>query len=392
MPALPPTFSVRLVATSHVEPTGTPTIDGVATAEADEVLLTAQNDAAANGVYTVSAGGAWARHTSFDTAAEFVSGMEFKAREGNAERGSVYFFANSVSPNLGVTVLNFHRDSYGEALKVASSSGLSINPVTSDLSRTASGVAAGTYTQPNVTFNSLGDATGAASSGTNMAFIEGLEVVWNSTTSITIKAGAAYVEGLGRTLELSADLTKSGLSLAADTWYYPYLFENAGTADVELVTTGPTTPYRGEARSKSGDASRRFIRSVRTGATGAIHRFEWSGDVVRYLLDQTVAPFRVLSDGRQGSTYSADVSCAAVVPPTTTRGLLALECRGGNYLYVTNSEAGTTAVLSKARVGAGHAELFPLSASRAFQYKHTGGSPAAGNGADVDVLGYEELR
>lgn len=103
--------------------------------------------------------------------------------------------------------------------------------------------------------------------------IDGLQMQWVSGTALTVTSGAAYIEGSGKVLRATSAIAKTGLSLSASTWYHVYLYDNAGTPDVEIVTNAPAAPYNGTARSKTGDTSRRYVGSVITDASGNIKEF-----------------------------------------------------------------------------------------------------------------------
>lgn len=113
-------------------------------------------------------------------------------------------------------------------------------------------------------------------------YIDGLKTTLVSGTALTITSGAAYIPSLNKVLYIPTDISKSGLTLAASTLYHIYLYVNAGTPDIELVTTTPSTPYNGIARTKTGDSSRRYVGSVLTDASSNLYypvpndRWGWS--------------------------------------------------------------------------------------------------------------------
>lgn len=142
-------------------------------------------------------------------------------------------------------------------------------------------------------------------------YIDGLQMVWDSATSISVTSGTAYIPSLGNVLSSNATLTLSGLSLAASTWYHVYLYSNAGTPAIECVTTAPAN-YYGTAYQKTGDASRRYVGSVLTDASSNIRNFKHSGS--RYSWMQNVANgldvFRILSNGKAITATAIDASGA----------------------------------------------------------------------------------
>ena len=148
-------------------------------------------------------------------------------------------------------------------------------------------------------------------------YIDGLQMQWVSGTALTVTSGAAYIEGSSKVLRASAAIAKAGLSLAASTWYHIYLYDNAGTPDVELSTTAPASPYRGTARSKTGDTSRRYVGSVLSDGSGHFYQFSQTGNKVTWWFGNTlgVAPFRALSGGT--ATTATNVALSGVIPSTS---------------------------------------------------------------------------
>lgn len=148
-------------------------------------------------------------------------------------------------------------------------------------------------------------------------YIDGLQLQWVSGTALTVSSGAAYIEASGNIVSAPSAIAKTGLTLTASTWYHVYLFLNAGTPDVEVVTAAPATAYSGTARSKTADTTRRYVGSVLTDAGGSIYQFQMdSSGTFRYLQSSNLAPFRVLANGL--STTRVSVSMSAVVPVTST--------------------------------------------------------------------------
>lgn len=146
-------------------------------------------------------------------------------------------------------------------------------------------------------------------------FITGLHLEWVSGTEVRIKSGACYILGSGEILEATAD-TVLTITPAASTFYYIYALKVGGALSFESSPTAPVQ-YRGYAKHKTGDSSRRYVGAVRSNAAGtALHRFRCEGNLVRYLQDTEVAPFRLVNAlSAQVVTF---VSAGGVVPPTST--------------------------------------------------------------------------
>lgn len=152
------------------------------------------------------------------------------------------------------------------------------------------------------------------------ALISGLIPARPSPTSLSFTTGTAYIPGLGRRVTVSADITLNALALPASVWHYAYLYENAGAAAIELVTTAPAAPYMGTARTKTGDTSRRFIGAFRSGTNGGVLGFAMGNDgMLNYRDNLIAAPYRVLSNG--SATAPTTVVTSAIVPINVTKSV-----------------------------------------------------------------------
>lgn len=152
-------------------------------------------------------------------------------------------------------------------------------------------------------------------------YIDGLFPTWVSATAITFSPGSAYVPGTGAILEAPAAIILTGLVTTANTWYYFYLYNNAGTPAIEMSTVAPDATYFGTARAKTGDTSRRFIFTARTGAANVITQFSWGSDgIYRAAVAAGTAPWRVLADG--ATVAWTAINCAPALP-TVARAIRA---------------------------------------------------------------------
>jgi len=239
-----------------------------------------------------------------------------------------------------------------------------------------------TSSTPVVSTDSILIATGKlqaqVNAGVSPGYIDGLNPIWNSANSISVDSGTAYIPGSTKALRVSAFLTLSGLSLTANTWYYLYLFETAGVAAIELVTTAPSAPYFGTARTKTGDSSRRFIAAVRCGASG-LRPFILSGGALIYTEDATT--LLALSGGT--ATTITNVSCASFIPPTTQRCILMIygAASGGTLII---GYANTIEILSCPPLTRYQADTL-CSSVQTINYRH---NAAATGGSSIGVRGY----
>lgn len=193
---------------------------------------------------------------------------------------------------------------------------------------------------PNLNNLSQQDLEWGTANWSGQGYIDGLKMVWNSGTSISVTSGAAFIPSLYKNLPSTSTLTLSGLSLSASTWYHVYLYLNAGTPTIECVTTAPDAPYYGTARSKTGDTSRRYLGSVCTDGSGNILQFQHNAfaNKITYLgADYT--PRNLLHGGKANAP--TNISCAAIIPATA----ISVD------ILLTNADAGTDAETSNSSAG-----------------------------------------
>ena len=228
--------------------------------------------------------------------------------------------------------------------------------------------------------------------------ITGLQLSWNSAsaTSIIVSTGLAYIPGSGL-LAVESPITKSGLSLSASTWYHVYLYNSGSVtspvAAAEVVTTAPTN-YFGTAYQKTGDASRRYLGSVRTDGAGNLYNFVHNPvtGLVLYRANIATAPFRVLSNG--AATTATSVDCSAVVPLTSAQALIRMNNSasasniflGSSDGFVPTSSSGSLDLAASR--DAGH--QVALNSSRQFQYIYD--SSPSPSGLFCDLYGYYFVR
>lgn len=216
-------------------------------------------------------------------------------------------------------------------------------------------------------------------------YIDGLRMEWVSGTSLRVTGGAAYVPGLNGILGVESPISKSGLSLSANTWYHVYLYRNSGAADIEVSTAAPGAPYSGAARTKSGDNSRRYIGSVRTDGAGSIFNFAHVGNQIVYRANAGSPPFVVVGGG--SATSPTSVSCSSVAPPTASLAQITASNVTNVGLRILESEGdyGASGRIYGLGAGAVASVPVPLNASREFIYYLTG---AASGFVQIELTGY----
>lgn len=98
--------SVRVATTGAIALTATQTIDGVALAVGDRVLVKDQADAKQNGIYLVAAQ-AWTRTTDSDHGTELTAGARVYVEEGAVNGTRVWYLATAGAVTIGTTLLQF---------------------------------------------------------------------------------------------------------------------------------------------------------------------------------------------------------------------------------------------------------------------------------------------
>lgn len=154
--------TVRVATTGAIALSGVQTIDGVALAAGNRVLVKDQAAASQNGIYTVAAG-AWVRALDANESAECVPGHLVIVESGTAHGGAIWQLSNTTLPTLGTSALVYTRV-YGKT-----------------------GVAAGTYRSVTV------DLQGRILDGSNPTTVAGYGItdVYTQTQVNNLLAGKA---------------------------------------------------------------------------------------------------------------------------------------------------------------------------------------------------------
>jgi len=216
--------SARVVATSNITLSGNQTIDGVATATNDRVLVVGQSTASANGLYA-SATGAWSRVTDFDGSTEMPNGAVIYVEEGTAQGESVWALTTDGSITVGSTSLTFKRlgranqataGTYGSATQV---------PV---FTLNDDGTIAGTVTNTTITHPALSAGDGSGSDRT---------IILGSPGSGTV----TLAQGSGITLTRSSNTITIAAAASAPT-ITVQRYEEISTGGQTTCTVSGFTP------------------------------------------------------------------------------------------------------------------------------------------------------
>ena len=117
---------VRVATTASITLSGLQTIDGVAVAAGDRVLVKDQATASQNGIY-VAASGAWTRSTDADNTSvdsEVKTGMSLFVSEGTSNADLIFSLTTNGAITIGTTALSFATT--GRQTVFAQGTGISI--------------------------------------------------------------------------------------------------------------------------------------------------------------------------------------------------------------------------------------------------------------------------
>lgn len=98
--------SVRVASTANLALSGTPTVDGIALAVGDRVLVKNQDTASQNGLYLVAAG-TWNRALDADASSEVTPGLTVYVEQGNTQADTAWSLLSDGPITLGTTALPF---------------------------------------------------------------------------------------------------------------------------------------------------------------------------------------------------------------------------------------------------------------------------------------------
>lgn len=217
-------------------------------------------------------------------------------------------------------------------------------------------------------------------------FISGLHPKWVSATSVgVVNAGAVHIESSDTVVYGNpANVTVGGNT---NVWNHIYAYNNAGVLTLESSTTAPVAyaDASGTARSKSGDASRRYLFSARLDGSGLCRPFSFdpATGLYSWLAVTNALPFRVLNGGSASSGTAVD--CSAVAGPTAR--LLWVEAietlSSATAYYASNEVTATTSLFSVTVSNGNKLDLLPCDATQKINYLTSGSALAY-----LDVHGF----
>jgi len=205
--------SVRAATTASITLSGTQTIDGVAVAAGDRVLVKNQSTASQNGIYTVAVG-SWSRASDADSDSEVTAGLFTFVSEGAANADSGWVLTTNDTITLGTTGLAFAQ--FSGAGQITAGAGLTKNGNTIDavgtagrivvnadsidldtVSQTDGSGSAGTSFIQSVTRDSYGRVTGVTSASVQDATTSAKGIASFDSGDFSVSSGAVSIKASG---------------------------------------------------------------------------------------------------------------------------------------------------------------------------------------------------
>lgn len=171
--------------------------------------------------------------------------------------------------------------------------------------------------------------------------------------TVSASNGVAFLPGGVRIYtETSLTVVVSGITSA---WAHFYLGLVSGVATLEASATVPSAFYQNTARTKTGDASKRYIGSIYFPSSGVcapfLHsNFGMQGNRVDFLMPNGIANTAAAILNLGVSQTPVTVSCSTVCPPTTRLMRVQVINTAGLPAYIGNSDIGTPSATSYLRM------------------------------------------
>lgn len=164
--------------------------------------------------------------------------------------------------------------------------------------------------------------------------------------TISVGPGICYTPN---TVRLISDGTETVTlnNPTPSTWYHAFAYpKSGGELGLEVVTTAPSEPYQGTARTKAGDSSRRYLGSMFVEASSKIRPFRHitTGDVGnRILFDAMTAAGSMPNTLLQALTGSGvqTLSLNPIIPMTAKQAILQVANMSNRIAYISRPGTGS---------------------------------------------------
>lgn len=159
------------------------------------------------------------------------------------------------------------------------------------------------------------------------SFINGLDINYSASGSISVQPGMAYVSGLNKVVFVTGAITQNIPIVSTNSsgsWQNIYLGESGGIPFIQVTGTNPATPYSGVARSKTGDSTLRYLGSVYCDTGGYLYRFGSNvhGNIWRVNWIEAVNVFPFQFANVSGTVTNPTAIVLSWIVPTPLQGII----------------------------------------------------------------------
>jgi len=328
--------SVRAATTANITLSGTQTVDGVALAVGNRVLVKNQTTGTQNGIYVV-ASGAWSRATDADEPNEVSPGLFLFVEEGTLNADNGYVITSDSPLTVGTDAIVFTQ--FSGAGMIVAGNALTKTGNTLDVVVAASGG-----------IEIVSDALQLKSSlaGDGLSYSSGVL----SLASAAAGAGLSYTTGVlavntANGLEISGDNVQLASSVAGTG-----LTLTAGVLDV-VGTTNRIT-----ANANSIDIASTYVGQTSITTLGTITTGTWTGSVIAdaYIADDlTISGGTINNTPIGGTTRSTGAFTTLNANSTTT--LAGMTATTGSFSSTLGVTGNVTLAANLTGAGAGTSTL-----------------------------------
>lgn len=234
----------KAATTANITLGGLQTIDGIALAENDRVLVKNQSTGSQNGIYAASTGN-WTRTRDFDGAYDVVTGTAVYIAGGTVSARHTYLVTAADPITIDTTSIAFEQDKSSEAIAAAAAALASQVAAASSASSASSSASSASTSASTATAAAALIAPIVPSPQGYLTLTSGLPVIASDVTAgtavyytpfvgnaVPIYNGALFVPTVFTELTLAMNAAH-----AASNIYDVFVFSNSG---VVTIVTGPT--------------------------------------------------------------------------------------------------------------------------------------------------------
>ena len=340
---------VVVATTAAITLVGTQTIDGVALAVEDRVLVKDQTDTKTNGIYICQLT-AWLRAPDFDGDRDLLQGTWVPAALGSTNLGSIFRVTSANPIVIGTSAITFAVATTTGAVSTAAASASTASTQASNASSSAS-AASSSAAAAAASYDSFDDRyLGAKGSGAPSTDNDGDTLVtgalyWDSGTNLMmVWDGSAWVDAAGGE---SQSHTEAAHATTSDIWSGGDTCLLSGSA--VTFTDVADAPQAGASRMVVANAAHIFTDNSNLEVDGNSNYTCAIGDLLRFEA-KTTSTFRVSVVAHGDGAGSGDAKTAnplsqfAATSSAQLKGVISDETGSGALAFATSPTLVTPAL------------------------------------------------